>query len=517
MCSLDLADRIGEPRVDLALVDERDHRLLGEQRSRCKLRGPGEHGFECVCDACRQLLDRASRARELILRPGKERRRTERVKTQAEYANPARGLQHELGGQLAGEEQPRLDGPRRAPFRDIDTLERIPEMKDQFRAAVGQHDLRLTREHLGMALERPDPVHERRKSRNRVAFDVVHRRGRSHGRSHLFKHDPARQPRLAPQMKRMAIHKISRNSFLLVLVTAVATSTAAQQRPDYSGGWVATKDVPSGLPAAPSPVFGPRFWIEHKGDQLTLVRPIRETAVAITHTLGGGEVRTRVPGPMCLGDSTTITSVSWEADAVVHRINGTIVPGSTTVIPSGARQTFRKAGPDSIVVEGVTRLAGSTDPVTVATVYTRMADKPPAAPVPAVKTAPATLERLQWLAGTWSGGTATTTTEERWTPASGGSMLAVSRTVRNGSVSAFEFLCIAERGGGLVYTAMPNGRSPATDFTLTAIDDTSATFENPSHDFPKMIRYAVRPDGTLEATISGGSGSKPTTFVFKKQ
>jgi len=304
---------------------------------------------------------------------------------------------------------------------------------------------------------------------------------------------------------------------LAIGAAGVVGLTATQQKPDFSGGWAASKDAPTGLTAAPSPVFGARFWIEQKGDQFTLVRPIRENAVSITHTLGGGEVRTRVPGAMCLGDSTTITSVSWDADAVVHRINGTIAPGSTSVVPSGARQVFRKVGPDSIVVEGVTRLPGSTDPVTVATVYTRMNEKPPLAPASSVKTATATLDRLQWLSGTWSGGTATTTTEERWTPASGGSMLAVSRTVRNNSVSAFEFLCIAERGGGLVYTAMPNGRAPATDFTLTAIDDTSATFENPLHDFPKMIRYAVRPDGTLEATISGGAGQKPTTFTFKKQ
>ena len=67
----------------------------------------------------------------------------------------------------------------------------------------------------------------------------------------------------------------------------------------------------------------------------------------------------------------------------------------------------------------------------------------------------------------------------------GGSMLAVSRTLRDGLMSAFEFLCIVERDGGLVYTAMPNGRTPATDFTLTKIDDSSATFENPAHDFPR--------------------------------
>ena len=64
---------------------------------------------------------------------------------------------------------------------------------------------------------------------------------------------------------------------------------------------------------------------------------------------------------------------------------------------------------------------------------------------------------------------------------------------------------------------MPNGRSPATDFTLTKIDATSAIFENPAHDFPKVIRYMLRPDGSLEAAISGAGGEKPQTFVFKRQ
>ena len=99
----------------------------------------------------------------------------------------------------------------------------------------------------------------------------------------------------------------------------------------------------------------------------------------------------------------------------------------------------------------------------------------------------------------------------------GGAMLAISRTLRDGNMSAFEFLCIVERNGGLVYTAMPNGRTPATDFTLTTIDESSATFENPAHDFPKMIRYTKRPDGSLEAVASGAAGSTPQTFVFRRQ
>ncbi len=96
-------------------------------------------------------------------------------------------------------------------------------------------------------------------------------------------------------------------------------------------------------------------------------------------------------------------------------------------------------------------------------------------------------------------------------------MLATSRTMRDGRLTAFEFLCIVERNGTLVYSAMPNGRMPPTDFTLTAIDDTSATFENPAHEFPRAIRYTLRADGDLEATISGAAGRPPLTFTFKRQ
>jgi hypothetical protein len=130
----------------------------------------------------------------------------------------------------------------------------------------------------------------------------------------------------------------------------------------------------------------------------------------------------------------------------------------------------------------------------------------------------ATIDRMAWLAGVWVGSSGPTTIEERWTPPAGGSMLAISRTIRkDGAMSAFEFLCIVERDGGLVYSAMPNGRSPATDFTLTKLDADGATFENPAHDFPKVIRYTRRDDGTLEAVVSGSSGENAERFVFKRQ
>jgi hypothetical protein len=126
----------------------------------------------------------------------------------------------------------------------------------------------------------------------------------------------------------------------------------------------------------------------------------------------------------------------------------------------------------------------------------------------------ATIAQVSWLAGVWVGASGS---DERWTPPAGGSMLGVSRTLRGNVMAEFEFLCIVERGGSLVYQAMPNGRSPATDFRLTAIGPDQVTFENPTHDFPKALRYKRRPDGTLEAVVSGDPKQRTLTFTFTKQ
>jgi hypothetical protein len=52
---------------------------------------------------------------------------------------------------------------------------------------------------------------------------------------------------------------------------------------------------------------------------------------------------------------------------------------------------------------------------------------------------------------------------------------------------------------------------------LTRIDAASAVFENPAHDYPKMIRYTRRADGALEAVISAEEGRRARTFVFARQ
>jgi hypothetical protein len=135
---------------------------------------------------------------------------------------------------------------------------------------------------------------------------------------------------------------------------------------------------------------------------------------------------------------------------------------------------------------------------------------------PQARPAPATIADVAWIGGNWVGGGGPVSVEERWTTAAGGAMLGVSRTVKQNRMVAFEFLRIVERAGGLVYVAQPNG-VPPTEFTATSVERDSVTFENPAHDYPKVIKYTKRPDGSLEARISAEGGQRPQTFLFKRE
>jgi len=134
---------------------------------------------------------------------------------------------------------------------------------------------------------------------------------------------------------------------------------------------------------------------------------------------------------------------------------------------------------------------------------------------PQATTPVAHIADVAWIAGAWKGTLGQAQIEERWTPAEGGAMLGVSRTIRGGKMVAFEFLRIEERPTGLVYIAHPNAR-PGTEFALTRVDGQSAVFENPQHDHPKIIRYKKTGD-TLVAEIEGDERGKHVTqaFTFK--
>jgi hypothetical protein len=126
------------------------------------------------------------------------------------------------------------------------------------------------------------------------------------------------------------------------------------------------------------------------------------------------------------------------------------------------------------------------------------------------------LEKLQWIAGNWTGAIGRATVEETWLTPGGGAMLGVSRTVAGPRMVAFEFLRIVQKDAEIYYIAQPQGRPP-TEFKLTSATATRAIFENPKHDHPKMITtkriLTVTYWRQLKATNKGSTKNNSSFFT----
>lgn len=113
------------------------------------------------------------------------------------------------------------------------------------------------------------------------------------------------------------------------------------------------------------------------------------------------------------------------------------------------------------------------------------------------------LAALSWLAGCWSADGAEPGSGESWLPPAGGSMLGVSRTVRNGTTVAHEFMQIRSSADGkIVFIALPSGQREAT-FPLLSLEADQVTFENPQHDYPQRVSYRRLTAERLVARIEG--------------
>ena len=126
------------------------------------------------------------------------------------------------------------------------------------------------------------------------------------------------------------------------------------------------------------------------------------------------------------------------------------------------------------------------------------------------------VEDLGWMAGRWEMATEGRWTEEVWSPARAGLMLGYSRSGRDTGIREWEFLRLqADEDGIPVYWGSPGGRPPV-GFRLASSEGTSATFENPAHDYPQRIRYELRGQ-TMVATISAIDGSNARSWSYRRQ
>jgi hypothetical protein len=122
---------------------------------------------------------------------------------------------------------------------------------------------------------------------------------------------------------------------------------------------------------------------------------------------------------------------------------------------------------------------------------------------------------MAWLAGCWQGQAGEPGTVEQWLAPAGGTMLGMSRTVKQGNTVEYEFMRLGKLPDGtLAFMPQPFGRPPTT-FRLARLAETEAVFENRGHDFPQRITYSRPEESRLTASIEGTRNGTPRRVEFK--
>jgi len=135
---------------------------------------------------------------------------------------------------------------------------------------------------------------------------------------------------------------------------------------------------------------------------------------------------------------------------------------------------------------------------------------------PVLGETPVAVDDLSWMAGYWTGAD-DPRYEELWLAPAGGVMVGIGRDARREGRVSFEYLRIEPRADGAYYVAKPSNQPEAAFRLASAGPGPRAVFENPAHDFPQRISYALEGD-VLTATVSGivDGKERSSTFVMKR-
>ncbi|MBM4382326.1 MAG: hypothetical protein FJ091_03040 [Deltaproteobacteria bacterium] len=127
----------------------------------------------------------------------------------------------------------------------------------------------------------------------------------------------------------------------------------------------------------------------------------------------------------------------------------------------------------------------------------------------------ATARSVSWLAGCWAHRGGEAGSGETWMPPAGGALLSVARRIESGKLASWEFQRIVERGGSLVFIALPSGQSEGR-FPLKSLTAHEVVFERPEDDFPKRVIYRLAQNGNIAARIESSDGKEAIDFPMKR-
>ena len=119
----------------------------------------------------------------------------------------------------------------------------------------------------------------------------------------------------------------------------------------------------------------------------------------------------------------------------------------------------------------------------------------------------------EFLQGTWK--VENKETYEHWDKINDNNFKGFSYKMKDGKMVVTEYLEIKRSDKEVIYTAtvLNQNQGIGIDFKLTP-SDSLYSFENPSHDFPKFIRYQSISENKITATV--GTEEDNFILVFQK-
>lgn len=124
------------------------------------------------------------------------------------------------------------------------------------------------------------------------------------------------------------------------------------------------------------------------------------------------------------------------------------------------------------------------------------------------------LNKSKWLLGNWQKVDSTGILLESWSVKNDSTLAGSSYFISaKGDTIHSEVIELAENQEHLIYTATIKGENNDNPipFLLIESSDSLLVFENTKHDYPKKIKYKLKSNKAIIATVSGSVGGKQSS------
>lgn len=128
---------------------------------------------------------------------------------------------------------------------------------------------------------------------------------------------------------------------------------------------------------------------------------------------------------------------------------------------------------------------------------------------------PEKLDRLEFMVGCWAGQLdKDTQVEEIWTAAAGNTMLGLTRYLKKGETTSWEFTTIERTDSTVYFIPTSRGEQPDT-FRVRFMNREAAAWARTGADFPGVIMYRRTADGSVIARLEPGEGAFDRSMELK--